>query len=89
MDDREAYEFYKKPEHLRVVGPGRRRKADMLTEIKSVRLSARMLAGAEAAAEADGRDASSPYSATRPRRPAGNARAYRMEPLTRPSSPSS
>ena len=39
MTDEEAHEFYKNPANLRVVGPGRRRKADMLTEIKSVRFS--------------------------------------------------
>jgi len=54
MDDREAYEFYKDPVHLRVTGPGYRRKADRLTEIVSVRFSARMLARANAAAEAAG-----------------------------------
>jgi hypothetical protein len=56
MDDREAHEFYADPEHLRVVGPGYRRKADRLTEVKSVRFSPRMLAAAQAAAEADDRD---------------------------------
>jgi hypothetical protein len=56
VTDEEAYEFYKDPEHLRVVGPGYRRKADRLTEVKSVRFSPRMLAAAQAAAEADDRD---------------------------------
>jgi len=54
MDDREAYEFYKDPEHLQVAGRGYRRKADRLTEIVSVRFSGRMLAAANAAAEAAG-----------------------------------
>jgi hypothetical protein len=56
MSDEGAHEFYQDPEHLRVVGPGCRRKADRLTEVKSVRFSARVLAEAQAAAEADDRD---------------------------------
>ena len=59
MTDEEAYEFYKDPEHLQVLGRGYRRKADRLTEVKSVRFSARMLAAAEAAAGADDRDVGS------------------------------
>ena len=54
MSDQEAHEFYSDPANLRVTGRGRRRKADHLTEMASVRFSARMLARAEAAAHADG-----------------------------------
>jgi hypothetical protein len=56
MTDEEAHEFYKDPEHLRIAGADRRRKADLLTEVTSVRFSARMLAAAQTAAEADDRD---------------------------------
>jgi hypothetical protein len=55
VNDEEAHEFYADPEHLRAAGRGRRRKADYLTEVTSVRFSARMLAQAEAAADAEGR----------------------------------
>jgi hypothetical protein len=50
--------FYENPEHLRLAGPGRRRKDDQLTEIVSVRLSKRMLAAATAAAEVADRELS-------------------------------
>jgi hypothetical protein len=59
MDDREAHEFCKDPEHLRITGPGRRRKMDELTEVKSVRFSGRMLAQVETAAGAEGRSVGS------------------------------
>lgn len=41
MDDREAHEFYKNPEHLRPAGPGRRpkRPAGRLTNMSSVRFA--------------------------------------------------
>jgi predicted DNA-binding protein len=39
MDDREAHEFYKNPEHLQIMGPGRRRQAPRLTSMSSVRFA--------------------------------------------------
>lgn len=39
MDDREAHEFYKDPEHLRIAGPGRKRNGQRLTSMTAVRFS--------------------------------------------------
>ena len=56
MNDQERYEFYANPEKRRLTGRDLHRKADRLTEVKSVRFSARILAEAQAAAVADDRD---------------------------------
>jgi hypothetical protein len=55
MDDREAYEFYKDPEHLRIIGRGRKpRRWVRLTEVLSIRFTAATLGGAKKWAAEDG-----------------------------------
>jgi len=54
MDDREAYEFYEDPEHLKPAGPGRKRNAPRLTTMNSVRFAPEVIEAVKAVAFEEG-----------------------------------
>jgi hypothetical protein len=54
VNDREAYEYYLDPEHLKPAGPGRRRKGQRLTSLNSVRFAPEVIEAVKAAAFGEG-----------------------------------
>ena len=59
MDDREAHEFYKDPEHLRIAGPAQSRKRPRLSVMVPVRFDPAIIAKVKRWAEMEGRTVSS------------------------------
>ena len=54
MNDREAYEFYLDPEHLKATGPGRKRKRPTLTSMVPVRFTPEVIERVKAVAHEEG-----------------------------------
>lgn len=74
MNDREAYEFYADPEHLRIAGPGRKRKSARLSSMASVRFAPETIEAVKDVAHTEGITAGAwirrlVTNALRPRKP--------------------